>query len=86
MLTVAACNIVNNAANMLTMSNRKFLPIFIKDVEFTVDIILHQQQSLLEYFLAVAVNQLDNVVVVRVLADRNHDAAVKVIHTGDVDH
>ena len=55
-------------------------------MEFAVDVIFHQQQGLLGHFLAIAVDQLDTVIVVRVVAGGDHDAAIKVIHTGDVRH
>ena len=47
-------------------------------------IVLHQQQGLLGHLLTVAVDQLDAVIVVGVVAGRDHDAAIKVIHTSNI--
>ena len=55
-------------------------------MELSVDIILHQQQGLLWHLLAVAVDQLDAVIIVGIVAGRDHDATVKVIHTSNVSH
>ena len=55
-------------------------------MKLAVDVVLHQQQSLLGHFLAVAVDQLDAVIVVGVVAGGDHDAAVEVIHAGNVSH
>ena len=55
-------------------------------MELSVDIILHQQQGLLWHLLAVAVDQLDAVIIVGIVAGRDHDATVKVIHTSNISH
>ena len=71
---------------MLTMSKGQFRPVLIKNMEFAVNVVLHQQQRFLGHFLAVAVDQLNTVVVVRIMASRNHDTTVKVVHTGNVSY
>lgn len=71
---------------MLTMSKRQLWPILVEHMEFSVNIILYQQQSLLRHFLSVAIDQLDAIVVVRVVAGGDHNAAVEVIYTSDVSH
>ena len=68
------------------MGKRQLRPILIKDVKFAVDIVLHQQQNLLRHLLAIAVEQLDTVVIIGVVAGRDHNAAIKVIHTGNIGH
>jgi len=55
-------------------------------MELAVDVVLHQQQSFLGHFLAVAVDQLDAVIVVGVVAGGDHDTTIKVIHTGNISH
>ena len=55
-------------------------------MKLAVDVVLHQQQGLLGHLLTVAVDQLDTVIIVRVVAGRDHDAAIKVIHASDVSH
>ena len=69
---------------MLPVGKGQLRPVLIKDVELAVDVVLHQQQGLLRHLFAVAIDQLDAVVVVGIMAGRNHDAAIKVIHPGDV--
>ena len=71
---------------MLTMSKGQFLPVLIKDMEFAINIVLHQQQGLLGHFFTVTVYQFDSVVVVWIVAGGNHDAAVEVIHARNVSH
>ena len=74
------------SADVLTMSKGQLRPVLIKDMELAVDVVLHQQQSLLGHLLAVAVDELDAVIVIRIVAGGDHNATVKVIHTGDIDH
>ena len=83
-IAVATCHIVHSAANMLTMRKGQFRPVFVEYMELAVNVVLHEQQSLFRHLFTVAVDQLDAVVVVGVVAGRDHDAAVEVIHTGDV--
>ena len=85
-VAVATGHIVHSAPDMLTMGKGQLRPILIKDVKFTVDIVLHQQQNLLRHLLAIAVDQLDAVIVVGIVAGRDHDATVEVVDAGDVSH
>ena len=85
-VAVAASHIVHGAADMLTVSKGQLRPILIKDVKFAVDIVLHQQQNLLRHLLTIAVDQLDAIIVIGVVAGRDHNAAIKVIHTGNIGH
>ena len=71
---------------MLTVGKGQLRPILIKDVKLAVDIVLYQQQDFFGHLFAVAVDQLDAVIVIGVVTGRDHDATVKVIHTGDVGH
>ena len=85
-VTVAARHIVHGAANVFPMSKRQLRPVFVEHVELSVNVILDQQQCLFRHLLAVAVDEFDAVIVVRVVTGGNHDAAVEIIHTGDVSH
>ena len=85
-VAVAAGHIVHSAANVLTVSKGQLRPVLIEHMKFAVDVVLYQQQNLLRHLLAIAVDQLDAVIVVRIMTGRNHDAAVEVIHAGDVCH
>ena len=71
---------------MLTVRKRQLQPVLIKDMEFAINIVLHQQQDLLGHFFTVTVYQFDSVVVVGIVAGGNHDTAVKVIHACNVSH
>ena len=55
-------------------------------MELAVDVVLHQQQGLLGHLLTVAVDQLDTVIIVRVVAGGDHDTTIKVIHASNVSH
>ena len=83
-VAVAARHIVHSAADVLTMSKGQLRPVLIEYMELSVNVILNQQQDLLRHLLAIAVDQLDAVIVVGIMAGRNHDAAVEVVHSGDV--
>ena len=85
-VAVAACHIVHGAADVLAVGKGQLRPVLIEDVELAVDVVLDQQQGLFGHLLAVAVDELDAVVVERVVAGRDHDAAVEVVHAGDVGH
>ena len=85
-IAVAACHLVHSAADVLAVSERQLRPVLIKHMKLAVDVVLHQQQGLLGHFLAVAVDQLDAVIIVGVVAGRDHDAAVKVVYAGNVGH
>ena len=85
-VTVASGHIIHSAADMLTMSERQLRPVLVKYMELAIDVVLYQQQRFFRHLLAVAVDQFDAVVVVGVVAGRDHDAAVEVIHTGNISH
>ena len=53
-------------------------------MEFAVKVVLHQQQSLLGHLLTIAVDELDAVIIERIVAGRDHNAAIKIIHPGNV--
>jgi len=85
-VTIASCHIVHSAADVLTLDKGQLRPILIEHMELAIDVVLYQQQSLLGHFLTVAVNQLDAIIVVGVMACGDHDAAVEVVHASDISH
>ena len=85
-VTVTTRHIVHGTADVLTMSKRQLWPVLIKYMKLTVNVIFNQQQRFFRHLLTIAVNQLDAVVVIRIVAGRDHDAAVKIIHASDVSH
>ena len=85
-IAVTACHIVHSASDVLAVSKGQLRPILIEHMELTIDVVLHQQQGLFGHLLTVAVDQLDAVIVVGVVAGRDHNAAIKVIYTSNVSH
>ena len=85
-VAVTAGHIVYSASDMFPVSERQLRPVLIEYMELSVNIILHQQQGFFRHLFAVAVDQFNAIVVVRIMAGRDHDAAVEVIHAGDVSH
>ena len=85
-IAVAACYIVHRAANMLSMCKRQLWPVLVEHMELTINVVLNQQQRFFWHLLTVAVDQLDAIVIVWIMAGGNHNAAVKVIHTGNISH
>ena len=77
-VAVASADVVDGAADMVTAGKRQLGPILVKDVQLAVEVILDEQQCFLVHLLAVAVDELDAVVVIRVMARRDHDAAVEI--------
>ena len=71
---------------MLPVGKGQLRPVLIEHMELAVDVILHQQQSFFRHLLTIAVDQFDAVIVVGIMAGRNHDATVEVVHAGDVGH
>ena len=83
-VAVASADVVDGAADMVTAGKRQFGPILVKDVQLAVEVILDEQQCFLVHLLAVAVDELDAVVIIGVVAGGDHDATVKVIHAGNI--
>ena len=77
-VAVAARHIVHGAADVRAGGHGDLQPI--------VDVVLHLDDGIFIHLLTVAVEQLDAVVVERVVAGGDHDAAVEVVHAGDVGH
>ena len=85
-VAVAAADIVNRTADVVAAGEGQLRPILIEDVQLAVDVILDEKQRFFVHFLAVTVDELDAVVIVGVVAGRDHDAAVEVVDTGNVGH
>ena len=85
-VAVTTGDVIHSTANMLTVGKGQLRPVLIKNMELAVDVVFHQQQSLLRHLLTVAVDQLDAIIVVGVVARGNHNTTVKVIHASDVRH
>ncbi len=75
-VAVAAGDIVDGAADGVFLRHGHFA--------LAVDVVFDEKQSFLVHLLAVAVDDLDAVVVVGVVGRGDHDTAVELVHTGDV--
>ena len=85
-VAVAAGDVVHRAADALAARKRQLGPVLVKHVQLAVEVILNQKQRFFVHLLAAVVDELDAVVVVGVVAGRDHDAAVEVVHPRDVGH
>ena len=75
-ITVPTRHIVHRAADVFTLSQR--------NIHFTVYVRLNLKKRLFIHFLAVVVDDLDAVVIIRIMGSRNHNAAVEIIYTRNV--
>ena len=67
-VAVASADVVNRAADVVTAGKRQLGPILVKNVQFAVDVVLDQQMRFLVHLLAVAVDELNAIVIVGVVA------------------
>ena len=75
-IAVASGDIVDRTADSFALGNR--------DLQLAVDIVLDLEDGLLVHLFPVAVEQLDTVVIVRIVGCGDHDAAVEIVHTRDI--
>ena len=85
-VTIPSCHVVHRAADFFPVGIRDLRIVLVKHMELSVQIILHQADGTLIHLFPIAIHQLDAVVVVRIVAGGNHDAAVKAIGSGHVSH
>ena len=83
---VAAGDVVHSAADFVLPGEGQLGPLLAKGHQLAVQVVLHQLDGLLVHLLPLIVDKLDAVVVVGVVAGGDHDAAVEVVHPGDVGH
>ena len=79
-IAVSARNVVNSAADVLTVGKGNFLPLLSEHFKLAVNVILNKRNGLLVHFLAVSVDKLYAIVIVWVVAGGYHNAAVKLIN------
>ena len=75
-VAVPARHVVHGAADVRALRERH--------LDLSVDVLLDLQERLLVHLLAVAVYDLNSVIVIRVVRSRDHDAAVEVVRAGNV--
>ena len=81
---VAPGDVVHRAADLLASGIRHLGPFLTEQLQIAVDVVLDERDGLLVHLLALTVDQLDAVVIIRVVARRNHDAAVELVDPGDI--
>ena len=79
-------HIVHGAADLIPLGQGQLLPVAVKGKEVIVQISLHQPNDGFIHLLPGAVNELDAVVVVGVVAGGDHNAAVKILGAHHVGH
>ena len=82
-IAVAPGHIVHRAANLLLMREGNFVPRLPEAFQMPVQVGFDKGNRVLIHLFALPVDELDAVVVVRVMAGGNHDAAVKAIEPRD---
>ena len=85
-ITVSSGNIIHGTADLLLLRKRDLRPFLSEYFQLTVQIRLHQRDRLLIHLLAVSVDQLDAVIIIRIVACGDHDTTVKLIHPRDIRH
>ena len=85
-VTVPACRIIHRPADLTALCKRNLMPFLSEQLKTVIQIILHQSDDLLLHLLTLAVDQLDPVIIIRIMAGRDHDTAVKAIGTGNISH
>ena len=85
-IAIAARHIVHRAANMLPLCQRQGRPFLAEQLQLAVQIVLDEGDGVLVHLLAGAVHELDAVVVERVMAGGDHDAAVEALRPGHIGH
>lgn len=85
-IAIPTKDIVNSTTNTVTRSKQKFFPGLTEEIQFSIEIVLYQIDSLLIHLLTVAVDKFDPIVVIGIMTCRNHDTTIKLIHAGNVGH
>ena len=85
-IPVAAGDIIHRAADLVLAGKGQLRPFLAEHLQLAVQVSFHEGDGLLVHLLALAVDQLDAVVIVGVVGCRDHDAAVKAVHPRDVGH
>ena len=71
---------------MVTRGKRKLVPRLSKQIQLSIQIVFYQIDGFLIHLFSVPVDEFDAIVVVGIMTCGNHNAAVKLIHTGNVGH
>ena len=85
-IPVAAGHIVHRAADLVAVRKGNLRPLLAEGLQLAVQIGLDEVEGLLVHLFALAVDQLDAVIEVGIMAGGDHDAAVEIVHTGNICH
>ena len=83
-VAVAAGEVILDRAHLGARGPRKLRALEAQAVDLAVEVGLDECDEVVAGLLAVAVHELDAVVVVRVVRGAHHDAAVKILGAGDI--
>ena len=75
-VAVAAFNVVDCSADVLSFGNG--------DLKLAVDVVFYLEQGFFRHLFAVAVEQLDAIVIKRVVGCGNHDTAVEIVDARNI--
>lgn len=82
-ITVAAGNIIHDFAQLFALG-RRHIAFDPQCGQISIQVRLDISDGFVVHFLTAAVDELDAVVIKRVMRRGNHHAAIKIIHAGDI--
>ena len=85
-VSVTAGHIVHSAADGILLCVGQGGPLLAKEIQFSVKVGFHQFDGGFFHLFAVAVDEFDAVIVVRIVAGGDHHTAVEIIHPGHIGH
>ncbi len=83
-VAVAAGCVVHRAADPVSLRAGDVVPLLTEELQLSVQVVLNIADGGLVHLLAVAVEKLDTVVVIRIVAGGDHDAAVEILCPGHI--
>ena len=78
-IAVSSCCIINGASDFFADCKRYICHLFPEQIQFAINVILNIGDRLLIHLLAVSIDQLDAIIIERIVAGRNHNTAVKIL-------
>ena len=81
---VTACHIVHSPSDLISLCHGQFFPLFAEGFQFSVQIGFHQFNGGLIHLFAKAVDQLDAVIIIRIVGGGDHNTAVKILGTAHI--
>ncbi len=85
-ISVPACHMVHSPADHVPFRQGQLLPAPAEGFQVAVQVGFHQGDDAFVHFFAVAIDQLNAVVIVGIMAGGNHNAAVKTLRPDNIGH